>query len=342
MEIIITAIIIIGFIGLILKNFTNATEWGLNKALENIEKKTETKSIESAENALEASPESKKIEFGNWDSKIHCTLEQRNRIIRAKSSHMTPGIINHTTNSAEFYGSLGTYHTTLNSCTCPDFQTRKLPCKHIYKLAMELGEMDFNVNYDETHTININIDVDDIIDRINNLTPEEKRINSLIFDFEDENEKELMRWEQKLDKVRNYENPNRKLKAYEKRVELAKDFKFFCELNGEGGELWYQKYYSNDIRDAELELLDYEENDYENELLAYKEAQQKKKLNAKIRSTILTLAAQENGILQKELYSMFKPEDKNTVKRIVEKLIADNLIVKEKQGKFNLLKISKQ
>ena len=31
------------------------------------------------------------------------------------------------------------YHVTLNSCTCPDFQTRKIPCKHMLKLAMELG-----------------------------------------------------------------------------------------------------------------------------------------------------------------------------------------------------------
>lgn len=27
------------------------------------------------------------------------------------------------------------YRTTLRSCTCPDFQKRKLPCKHMYYLA---------------------------------------------------------------------------------------------------------------------------------------------------------------------------------------------------------------
>lgn len=32
-----------------------------------------------------------------------------------------------------------TYHTTLTSCTCMDFQIQKKPCKHMYRLAMEIG-----------------------------------------------------------------------------------------------------------------------------------------------------------------------------------------------------------
>ena len=31
------------------------------------------------------------------------------------------------------------YHTTLNTCTCPDFQFRHQPCKHMYKIALEFG-----------------------------------------------------------------------------------------------------------------------------------------------------------------------------------------------------------
>lgn len=41
--------------------------------------------------------------------------------------------------TAKIVGSDGTYDVTLNSCTCHDFQMRQLPCKHIYKLAFELG-----------------------------------------------------------------------------------------------------------------------------------------------------------------------------------------------------------
>lgn len=32
------------------------------------------------------------------------------------------------------------YETALDSCICSDFKKRQLPCKHIYKLAMMLGE----------------------------------------------------------------------------------------------------------------------------------------------------------------------------------------------------------
>lgn len=46
-----------------------------------------------------------------------------------------------------------TYTTTLNSCTCPDFTHRHIPCKHMYRIAIELGQLcslskDFNkTNY---------------------------------------------------------------------------------------------------------------------------------------------------------------------------------------------------
>ena len=338
-------------IGPILSDILKVAEWGLNKSIEKIEKEA------NINKTTNTSTSYNEIRFGNWDSEIHWTIAQRERILRAKNSNMTPGLVDHTTKTAKFQGSKGTYQTTLNSCTCPDFKSRQLPCKHIYKLAMQLGEMDIDVSHNishndnkpnyvnedntEAHTVNINIDVDDIINRAKNSTTEEKRVSSLILDFEDDNKKELNRWEKKLENVRSYENPDNTLKAYKERVQLAKDFKTFCELNGEGGKLWYQEYYSTDINDAELTLYDYEANYYENELHSYKEAQRKKKLKADIKSKILTLAAQENGILQKDIYEMFEPEDKNTIKSVVENLIDNDTIIKEKQGKFNLLKIPK-
>ncbi len=30
-------------------------------------------------------------------------------------------------------------YTSLTKCNCADFERRKLPCKHIYRLAVELG-----------------------------------------------------------------------------------------------------------------------------------------------------------------------------------------------------------
>jgi len=36
------------------------------------------------------------------------------------------------------------YKTTLTRCSCPDFQKRKLPCKHMYFLALKTGAIDGN------------------------------------------------------------------------------------------------------------------------------------------------------------------------------------------------------
>lgn len=42
--------------------------------------------------------------------------------------------------SANVRGSSGNlYHVALDSCTCPDFQRRHIPCKHMYALALTLG-----------------------------------------------------------------------------------------------------------------------------------------------------------------------------------------------------------
>lgn len=41
--------------------------------------------------------------------------------------------------SANISGLHGIYHTTLYDCTCPDFQFRRQPCKHMYYLAVDLG-----------------------------------------------------------------------------------------------------------------------------------------------------------------------------------------------------------
>lgn len=49
--------------------------------------------------------------------------------------------INEETQTARFSSTseLPYYDTSLKTCNCGDFQYRKLPCKHIYRLAVELG-----------------------------------------------------------------------------------------------------------------------------------------------------------------------------------------------------------
>ena len=71
--------------------------------------------------------------------------EQLKRIKSAQSKKTTPNSIDKDNQTGIFPGSgKNPYETTLHSCTCRDFVVRHLPCKHIYRLRMELGLLDKN------------------------------------------------------------------------------------------------------------------------------------------------------------------------------------------------------
>jgi predicted nucleic acid-binding Zn finger protein len=73
-------------------------------------------------------------QWGLWPLNIHKAPSQKERIERGFEIDMKRRFINKESNS----GLINDYTVTLSSCTCPDFQERKLPCKHIYCLALEL------------------------------------------------------------------------------------------------------------------------------------------------------------------------------------------------------------
>lgn len=74
-----------------------------------------------------------------WDSSVHETEYAAKRIKSAKSAKLTPVRINAEDMYGHFQGSHGRYETFLDTCPCGDFHRAHLPCKHIYRLAMELG-----------------------------------------------------------------------------------------------------------------------------------------------------------------------------------------------------------
>ena len=78
-----------------------------------------------------------------WPQELHGSLPQLKSRLAAnkiKSSHITMN----QDETCEVSGSGSTpYHVTLYSCTCQDFvinKQMKFPCKHIYRLASELGQ----------------------------------------------------------------------------------------------------------------------------------------------------------------------------------------------------------
>lgn len=80
------------------------------------------------------------MNFGKWDESIHNDLEQLKRIASANSLKSSQVQVNKENQSAIIQGSGSTpYEVTLNICTCFDFESRQLPCKHMYRLALELG-----------------------------------------------------------------------------------------------------------------------------------------------------------------------------------------------------------
>lgn len=82
-----------------------------------------------------------------WDGK-HDLEDQRKRLTSAKKANMTPVSVDVEGGTGVFSGSTN-YETSLSECTCIDFKKRKLPCKHMYRLAIELGILDETAKSDK-------------------------------------------------------------------------------------------------------------------------------------------------------------------------------------------------
>jgi len=71
---------------------------------------------------------------------VHKELDQRLRQARATAPKYAPLSLDINAQTATFKGSSGrVYETSLYTCTCRDYSIRQLPCKHMYRLAQELG-----------------------------------------------------------------------------------------------------------------------------------------------------------------------------------------------------------
>lgn len=83
------------------------------------------------------------MEFGIWDNDIHELPEQKKRFKSSLTSKLIPISVDRDAQTGQFNGSgKEPYNTTLNNCDCFDFIRRNMPCKHIYRLAIELGLID--------------------------------------------------------------------------------------------------------------------------------------------------------------------------------------------------------
>ena len=90
--------------------------------------------------------DAKNIWSAAWAADVHETEEQTKRIASSKTSSCTPASLDKNNCCASFRGRRGSYETHLDGCTCTDFSRRSLPCKHIYRLAFELGLLSGSVS----------------------------------------------------------------------------------------------------------------------------------------------------------------------------------------------------
>lgn len=71
-------------------------------------------------------------------AQMHADPEQIARQERARTVHLDTNLVDIATKSA----AISDYAVSLDTCTCRDCALRRLPCKHMYRLAHELGAFD--------------------------------------------------------------------------------------------------------------------------------------------------------------------------------------------------------
>lgn len=107
--------------------------------------------------------------FSAFPDSIQNEREQQSRMVKAHKDNLYIFPDTFDGSSAFILGSgENVYKTSFNSCTCMDFQKRKLPCKHMYKLAFWSKKMNL---YDW------GIELDGL--KIQNRKPTKERLESM-------------------------------------------------------------------------------------------------------------------------------------------------------------------
>ena len=112
------------------------------------------------------------ISFGGWPEAIHDDFEQVKRIESAEKLKPSDLAVDAGSQTMQVQGSASDpYVVSLSECSCTDFQIRQAPCKHMYRLAMELGMMDSLPKFDKKKN---GFDVKSELERYRSLYSERK------------------------------------------------------------------------------------------------------------------------------------------------------------------------
>lgn len=163
------------------------------------------------------------------------------------------------------------------------------------------------------------------------------------FDFQDDNEKAIEKWIQKIDQAEestDNNNPDKVVEAYKKAIRYCDEFKEFCYSYGSGGKYYYDENEAWRKKDLEDSLNDFLKNSYDEEKAYLLEEQAAKNLLATTKSKIIEIiSSSPDGIIRTNICSQFDDELKPVVFKALDALGSDGKIVKGKQGNNLLFKI---
>ena len=83
--------------------------------------------------------------FYRWPESVHQEPEQRKRLRQAQAENFQVEAVGKNggkicrMKAASDPGSHGRYETFLDNCPCGDFIQNRVPCKHIYRIALNKG-----------------------------------------------------------------------------------------------------------------------------------------------------------------------------------------------------------
>lgn len=155
-------------------------------------------------------------------------------------------------------------------------------------------------------------------------------------DFEDEHEKEIERWRNKIykmeDSAYDKEDPDDIVSTLRKAVSLCDDFREFCS-SYIGGTSYYDDNEADEKERIEHDIEEYLEYEYEDAKESYAYLHKEKREYSDLKSKILyAIISSENGMVRKDIFALTSPENKNLAERALKELTNDESISKEKRG----------
>ena len=113
----------------------------------------------------------------NWYNNLN-TPDDLKRLTSAQKSECAPLSLDKEKQVGSFTGKHGSYTASMYECTCVDFMRRKLPCKHMIRLAIELGYIKINVEQGSKRArkSTSGFTLEELVARVESLSEEAQRL----------------------------------------------------------------------------------------------------------------------------------------------------------------------